>query len=246
MIPTNILKILNQDSEDFVNILDEINMDEKTNLPNMYGDDYMLPIEIIRDELYYRLRYGESSSYASEYYLQDILIYMATRTTPTKKLINSISDLYKSSIKALDELLKRYEGEKFNFFTNPDLFHIFIGYELMDINSFVNFTTDHLKIDNPVISTYKIVTQVLPIEYLILSYSLKTEIYLFYKNSIKDMIKQLKIHKSPMPSIERMVNIIYNGYSLYSHNACDIYKDFRNEESVLKSFKEIIDIYNDL
>jgi hypothetical protein len=247
MIPHNIRKLLEHESENFVNILDEINMDEKTNLTNMSGDDYMLPIEIIRDEIYYRLRYSEEIySETSDFYLQDILLYMAKITTPTKELINNFfNNICHISIKALDELLKRYEGEKFTFVTDPNLFHILIGYELMDINSFVNFTTNHIKIENRVISTYKIVTPVLPLEYLILCYSLKTGIDLIYEKSIKNMVEQLKIYDSPEPSIERIINIIYNGYSLYCYDVYDIvHKECRNEDLVLKRFREIMNIYN--
>jgi len=186
------------------------------------GEDWGFPIEFVLYEIYY-------ANEEDIPYLEQVLFWMAERTSPNFAIINCFSYRdFPSSFKVLEELLKKYDGEKIPFSLRSKTYNeILMGYGHLDLESLVECSTSKVESGIGILFTKN---TVLPIENAIITYALGNGSSVFKEGDLKYIVKILKRYGSPDPSMNRIINIIYDGFSLYQ----------RNEEDVLKRLKDIM------
>jgi hypothetical protein len=167
------------------------------------ADDYYLPIKIVMEEICNYLPVSP--------YLEELLFWVTERTTPTEDLL---SDIFHhgyigkdpACVKAVDELLKRYEGDTLPFVKGPFL-EMVLGYGYVNLEEFVDISIS--KFDMQTRTVYSTDYKILPIEDVMITYSLwRGCAYMsgipVIEEDLESMIKLLKKYGSPEPSLERM------------------------------------------
>lgn len=144
--------------------------------------------------------YGQCSDY-----LGQVLLFVASKTTPTKLIIQHFQRSSSTTFHALDDLLKRYDGEKISLSsTSPAYMDMILGYSVADLESPVQYFIARGERGN--IQQ----VEVLPIEAIILKLT---------KGNINQEISYKEIAKyyeGPRPRLEHLLSIIENGEDFYS------------------------------
>lgn len=196
----------------------DIKFDKEINHPQDEGD-WGFPIEFVLDEIYHAIEEDLP-------YLEQVLFWIVEKTNPNFDIIKCFSyRSFPSSFKALEELLKKYEGEKIPFSLSSKTYNeILIGYGHLDLESLVECSISKVETGFGIIFRKN---TVLPIENAIITYSLNGSNDSFFNNGdLKYIVKILKRYGSPDPSMNRIINYIYN--FLYSRNEDDVLQRLRD------------------
>ncbi len=140
-------------------------------------------------------------------YLGQVLLFIAAKTTPTKAIIEHFERYSSTTFRALDDLLKRYEGDKIRFsFSNPDYMNMILSYSVADLESPVQYFFAR---GQRGMNLHQF--EALPIEVVILQLA-KCK----FVNKEKAYKEITKYYQGPPPRLEHLISIIENGEDFYS------------------------------
>jgi hypothetical protein len=100
----------------------------------MYMDNYRYPIAVVVDTIK-QLQNDDTLEYLTE-----VLFWVTERTTPTQEILELLISLYNEEthrcvLKAMDELLKKYEGNALPWSEDYELMELVLGYGYIDVAS---------------------------------------------------------------------------------------------------------------
>lgn len=140
-------------------------------------------------------------------YFGQVLLFVTSKTTPTREIIEYFALYGSNCYHALEELLTRYEGEKVSYLPNHQEYQdVLLGYSAVDLVSLVPYFLK--RGEHAVRQT----VHILPIETVILQYAASPS--LSFEQALNDLSKY---HEGPRPSLERLVGIISNGEGLFTY-----------------------------
>lgn len=186
-----------------------------------YNERLRLPLYHVLSVINYNSdEYGRFSNYIGQ-----VLLFIASKTTPTKAIIERFERSSTTSFHALDDLLKRYDGEKIRFsFTHPAYMDMLLGYSVVDLESPVQYCLYRGKRER---GFDRQEVDVLPIEVVILQFAKYK-----YMNEEKANRELAKYYDGPRPRLEHLLSIIENGEDLYSFMHGVVEKEWTSEKVI--------------